>query len=64
MSLEKPSFWISEINPVKVIAISTVLHAEMEKNYDLTLVPHPMLLKFHFLIFGHIILAHIFVKRP
>ena len=31
MSLEKPSFWISESNPVKVIAISTVLHPEMEK---------------------------------
>ena len=31
MSLEKPSFWISESNPVKVIAISTVWLPEMEK---------------------------------
>ena len=63
MSLEKPIFWLSESNPAKVIAISTLL-LQKWKNYDLTLVPHPMLIKFQFLIFGHVILVHTFLTRP
>ena len=64
MSLEEPIFLSPESNPAKVIAISTLLHPKMEKNYDFTLVPHPMLIKFHFLIFGHAILVHNFLTRP
>ena len=34
------------------------------KIYDLTLVPHPMLIKFYFLIFGNVILVHTCLARP
>ena len=34
------------------------------KIYDLTLVPHPMLIKFCFLIFWHVILVYTFLIRP
>ena len=48
MSSEKLIFWSSESNQAKVIAISTLLHPKME-NFMTS--PHPMLIKFYFLIF-------------
>ena len=64
MFLEKPNFWSSRKQSSQSYSRFNTFTLKNGEIYDLSLVPHPMLIKFYYFIFEHVILVHTFLTRP